>query len=246
MRENQHVSGHSISSRLAAQGGLPLIDLASDVGRAALDANTFPVFILNRTGRICDANRAACTYFGQNPDGLRDTDALGVRGYSPSRRAQFTRRFDAWATGELVPFLIAWPPRTGADRFLAVPQGLLPYAGTPVVAIGLLPIGIVEAALAGDAARSTQLTQEWSKQHSSDTVAPDADSLLAQLTPREWEIARRLAEGDRVPLIVEDLGIAENTVRNHLKSIFRKLHVASQAQLVRRVKPQLRGAKGTE
>lgn len=223
-----------------------MFDLASEVGRSALDANTFPVFLLTRAGRICDANRAACTYFGQTVEALRDTDALGVRGYSPSRRAQFARRFDAWASGELVPFLIAWPPRTGADRFLAVPQGALPYAGTSVVAIGLIPAGVVEAALAGDAKRSTQLAAQWSRQHSADTVAPDADSLLAQLTPREWEIARRLAEGDRVPLIVEDLGIAENTVRNHLKSIFRKLHVASQAQLVRRIKPQLRGGKGSE
>jgi DNA-binding CsgD family transcriptional regulator len=221
-----------------------LFDLASDPGRTALDTLAHPVFVLSRTGRIRDVNRAACAYFGQTPEQLRDTDALGVRGYSPVRRAEFGRRFDAWASGELVPFLIAWPPRTGADRFLAIPHGFLPYAGVPAVAIGLLPAGVVEAALAGDAAMSSQLARASSRQRSNGSVKPVTDPLLATLTPREWEIARRLAEGDRVPLIVEDLGIAENTVRNHLKSIFRKLHVASQAQLVRRIKPQLPGSKG--
>lgn len=221
-----------------------MFDLSSETGRNALDASAFPTFVLSRAGRIRDANRAACAYFGQTLEQLRNTDALGVRGYSPVRRAQFGRRFDAWASGELLPFLIAWPPRTGADRFLAIPQGLLPYAGTPVVAIGLIPVGIVEAALAGDAASSTPLALAWSQQRSNGSAKPASDPLLATLTPREWEIARRLAEGDRVPLIVEDLGIAENTVRNHLKSIFRKLHVASQAQLVRRIKPQLNGSRG--
>jgi DNA-binding NarL/FixJ family response regulator len=142
-----------------------------------------------------------------------------------------------------VPFLIAWPPRTGADRFLAFPEGKIEFDGKSAVALVLIPAGIVEAALAGDSAKSTRLAKEWSKQRSSNTVPPAADALLAALTPREWEIARRVAEGDRVPLIVEDLDIAENTVRNHLKSIFRKLGVSSQAQLVRRIKPQLQSLK---
>jgi DNA-binding CsgD family transcriptional regulator len=220
-----------------------VFDLASDVGRITLDASSFPVFILCKSGRVRDANRAACVYFGQTLESFRNTDALGIRGYSPSRRAEYARRFDAWAAGDLVPFLVAWPPRTGADRFLAIPQGLVPYDGKPAVAIGLIPAGIVEAALAGDSAKSTKLAREWSMQRSRNTVTPSNDALLSTLTPREWEIARRLAEGDRVPLIVEDLGIAENTVRNHLKSIFRKLHVASQAQLVRCIKPQLQGVR---
>jgi DNA-binding CsgD family transcriptional regulator len=222
-----------------------VFDLSSDLGRIALDANSFPVFILCRSGRVKDANRAACVYFGETRESLRDRDALGLRGYSPSRRSGYSKRFDAWATGDLVPFLVAWPPRTGADRFLAIPQGLVPYDGKPAVAIGLIPVGIVEAAIAGDAAKSARLAKEWAKQRSGDTVPPAADALLSSLTPREWEITRRLAEGDRVPLIVEDLGIAENTVRNHLKSIFRKLRVSSQAQLVRRIKPLLQSSRAS-
>jgi DNA-binding CsgD family transcriptional regulator len=220
-----------------------VFDLASDIGRVALDASSFPIFIVCRSGRIRDANRAACNYFGQTLEQIRNTDALGIRGYSPTRRASYAARFDAWARGELVPFVTAWPPRTGEDRFFVIVQGAIPYDGKPAVALALLPVEVVEAALRGDAATSTRLASEWATQHSHDTVTPSNDAMLGTLTPREWEIARRLAEGDRVPLIVEDLGIAENTVRNHLKSIFRKLHVASQAQLVRRIKPQLQSSR---
>lgn len=214
----------------------------SDPGRAVHDSTSFPIFVVSRAGRILDANRAACSYFGQTLEQLRGTDALGMRGYSPSRRAAFSSRFDAWTSGGAVPFVSAWPPRTGADQFVVIVHGAVPQMPQPAVALALIPLELVKAAIAGDSERSGQLATEWAAQHSSDTVTPASDALLATLTPREWEIARRLAEGDRVPLIVEDLRIAENTVRNHLKSIFRKLEVASQAQLVRRIKPQLKGA----
>jgi DNA-binding CsgD family transcriptional regulator len=216
-----------------------VFDLASELGLSILDTSTFPVFVLCDTGRVRAVNSAACTYFGQKREQLLDVDALGLRGYSPVRRAEYTKRFAAWMAGELSPFLIAWPPRTGADRFLAFPQRTL-FRGKPACAVALIPAPIVEAALAGRSEESAKRTREWVTQQSQDTVTPSADPLLAKLTPREWEVARRLADGDRVPLIVEDLGIAENTVRNHLKSIFRKLQVASQAQLVRRIKQRTR------
>ncbi len=212
-----------------------MFDLASEVGRSVLDSSTFPIFILSETGRIRDVNAAACAYFAQTREQLLDVDALGMRGYSPARRAEYAKRFAGWMGGELFPFLIAWPPRTGSDRFLAFPQRTR-FRAKPACAVALIPAPIVESALAGRTAESAKRAREWMRQQSQNTVRPASDPLLSKLTPREWEIARRLAEGDRVPLIVEDLGIAENTVRNHLKSIFRKLQVASQAQLVRRIK----------
>ena len=212
-----------------------MFDLASEVGRSVLDSTTFPVFILSDTGRIRDVNAAACAYFAQTREQLLDMDALGMRGYSPARRAEYAKRFAGWMSWELFPFLTSWPPRTGSDRFLAFPQPAR-FRGKPACAVWLIPAPIVESALAGRAAESAKRTRAWARQQSRNLVRPAGDPLLSKLTPREWEIARRLAEGDRVPLIVEDLEIAENTVRNHLKSIFRKLQVASQAQLVRRIK----------
>jgi DNA-binding CsgD family transcriptional regulator len=215
-----------------------VLDLASEIGRSVLDTSTAPVFVLSETGRVKDVNAAACAYFAQSREQLLDIDALGMRGYSPARRADYGKRFAAWMSGELFPFLVAWPPRTGSDRFLAFPTRTL-FGGKPACAVALVPAAIIEAALAGRSEESAQRARDWMRQQSRNTVKPAADPLLAKLTPREWEIARRLAEGDRVPLIVEDLEIAENTVRNHLKSIFRTLQVASQAQLVRRIKERM-------
>jgi DNA-binding CsgD family transcriptional regulator len=57
--------------------------------------------------------------------------------------------------------------------------------------------------------------------------------MLAALTSRERQIVVQLLDGSRTALIAEEFRISVNTVRNHLKSIFRKLGVNSQAQLVR-------------
>lgn len=45
------------------------------------------------------------------------------------------------------------------------------------------------------------------------------------LTPRQAEIVRLLAEGLKVPAIVETLGVSANTVHNHCDTIYRVLGV---------------------
>jgi DNA-binding CsgD family transcriptional regulator len=52
------------------------------------------------------------------------------------------------------------------------------------------------------------------------------------LTVRESEIVTRLREGDRVPAIAAKLFLSQSTVRNHLASVFSKLEVSSQQQLL--------------
>ncbi len=59
---------------------------------------------------------------------------------------------------------------------------------------------------------------------------------LAELTPREREVLVRLTAGDRVPTIARQAHVSAHTVRSHLKSIFRKLGVSSQAELLERVR----------
>ncbi|MDX6374428.1 MAG: hypothetical protein QOD98_3416 [Nocardioidaceae bacterium] len=51
-------------------------------------------------------------------------------------------------------------------------------------------------------------------------------------SPRELEIVGRLLAGDRVPAIAAALFISQSTVRNHLSSVFRKLGVNSQQELI--------------
>ena len=55
---------------------------------------------------------------------------------------------------------------------------------------------------------------------------------LASLSRREMEVVRLLLEGRRVASISKQLSVSPHTTRNHLKSIFRKVGVHSQAELV--------------
>ena len=65
---------------------------------------------------------------------------------------------------------------------------------------------------------------------------------LRLVSPREWEVLERLRTGLRVATIARELTISPNTVRNHLKSIYRKLGVRSQTELLE----QLRGSVCSE
>lgn len=60
---------------------------------------------------------------------------------------------------------------------------------------------------------------------------------LDLLTGRENEVLERLMSGARVPQIAEQMFLAPPTVRNHLSSIYRKLGVHSQADLVALLRP---------
>ncbi|MDT7547842.1 MAG: hypothetical protein QOE84_236 [Actinomycetota bacterium] len=53
-----------------------------------------------------------------------------------------------------------------------------------------------------------------------------------QLTTREYEIVVRLSSGERVATIARGLFLSESTVRNHLTSVYRKLGVRSQIELM--------------
>jgi DNA-binding CsgD family transcriptional regulator len=63
---------------------------------------------------------------------------------------------------------------------------------------------------------------------------------LGKLTSREWAVLTRVLDGERVSAIAADLFVSQSTVRNHLSSIYAKLGVHSQVDLVRLVR---RGSK---
>ena len=63
------------------------------------------------------------------------------------------------------------------------------------------------------------------------------DPALAGLSERQAEIFRRVARGERVPVIARELFISESTVRNHLSAVYRKLGVHSKSELVARLVP---------
>ena len=70
---------------------------------------------------------------------------------------------------------------------------------------------------------------------------PLEDPELQSLSPREKEVLAELAGGMRAPGIARRLHISPHTVRNHLKSIYRKLGVKTQAELIERVRSPREG-----
>ena len=63
--------------------------------------------------------------------------------------------------------------------------------------------------------------------------AVDAGGAFSQLTPREREVLGLLVKGNSNKQIARQLKIEEITVALHLRSIYRKLNVASRTQAVR-------------
>ena len=63
------------------------------------------------------------------------------------------------------------------------------------------------------------------------TLLPQADSLVATLSPREMQITELLLKGCGSPQIAGLLGISRHTVKDHRKQIFRKLGICTLAQL---------------
>ncbi|UUZ60401.1 LuxR C-terminal-related transcriptional regulator [Nocardioides sp. B-3] len=80
-----------------------------------------------------------------------------------------------------------------------------------------------------DEMQRERLAGEWFRWLSEDDALRRR---LATLSPREREVLELLANGHTVSDIVNDIRIAETTVRSHIKSIRRKLEVSSQLAAV--------------
>jgi DNA-binding NarL/FixJ family response regulator len=59
------------------------------------------------------------------------------------------------------------------------------------------------------------------------------EETLPELTPREREVLEHLVQGANYLNVAARLGIGAETVRTHIKSIYRKLHVSNRADVVR-------------
>jgi DNA-binding NarL/FixJ family response regulator len=64
------------------------------------------------------------------------------------------------------------------------------------------------------------------------------------LSPREYQVARLVAAGRSNRQIAEQLAISEQTVKNHIQSIFRKLSLSNRVELTIRIQ-RVRGRRLT-
>jgi DNA-binding CsgD family transcriptional regulator len=209
-----------------------------------LDAIPYPAFVIGPAFSLRYANAAARERFGLTDDAL---ERLGRElATFPTAREFRDRYYRRWLEGESPrPVPLRWTDGRGAGSFLGVPFPSPAEAG--VYGIVLVPDAasgdppgprwLVSAELETEARRDASAIRELDARRR-------AHEGFSRLTTREWEIARRIAIGDRVSLVAEDLRISPNPVRNHLKAIFRKLGVGSQPELVRSVRTLVR-SRGT-
>jgi DNA-binding CsgD family transcriptional regulator len=76
------------------------------------------------------------------------------------------------------------------------------------------------------------VTEAAASSSGSDSSPVATSSRARPLSRREQEVARLLLRGDRVPSIAQQLWLTQGTVRNHLYSVYRKLGVKSQQELI--------------
>jgi|GEM_PF-1330598 len=65
-----------------------------------------------------------------------------------------------------------------------------------------------------------------------------------QLTPREQEVVRHLLTGRNNPYIRSELNISDNTLKTHLRNIYRKMELANRQELLDRVHDVLANQSG--
>jgi DNA-binding CsgD family transcriptional regulator len=80
------------------------------------------------------------------------------------------------------------------------------------------------------------------KQQANPTSADAGAAMLQEqfersgLTLRERQIAGLLQKGLTYQLIGQELGISENTVKSHIKSLYAKLHVSNKSEFIRQMR----------
>ncbi len=65
-----------------------------------------------------------------------------------------------------------------------------------------------------------------------DVKIPSSGDNVAKLSGREKEVLNLLAEGSNYQEIADQLFISVDTVRHHIRNIYKKLHVHSQSEAV--------------
>jgi DNA-binding NarL/FixJ family response regulator len=86
----------------------------------------------------------------------------------------------------------------------------------------------IRAVAHGESLLGTTVAQKVMRQFSA--LPGKQTSLFDDLTPRELEVLKLIAEGLSNKEIAEELTISEKTVKNHINNIFSKLHVNDRSQ----------------
>jgi len=94
----------------------------------------------------------------------------------------------------------------------------------------------IETVRAGGAAMSPQIARkvmEFFGGHTGSRREPEAALEETRLTPREKEIVIGLTDGLSYKMIADRMGVSLDTIRFHIKNVYRKLHVNSKGEVIR-------------
>jgi len=227
-----------------ASDAAPALPLGSQELTRAIDRINCGVFARSPAGEIVWANERLHLWLGYDegelvgrpvsdlvPEEVRDLIAIEMKAVEQGderARLNVLIRKD----GTTFPVIVLPHPMTDDDGV---------YQGSIVVFVDLgtvqtaKPLGMptqndLRSTLARIALelQSISLAAELRGPRPASLQHPD----LSDLSPREGEVLAELMGGFRVPSIAERLHISQHTVRNHLKSIYRKAGVQSQAELI--------------
>jgi PAS domain S-box-containing protein len=165
--------------------------------------------------------------------------------FPPEIEAQTRREVAATEQGDMRARLsIMLRKDSTTFPILVIPQSFEDEAGKHAGIVSVVvDLGTIETAkhVGGTPPRTLtgRLEQiSWELQSLSLAAAVSTETMplshpdLRELSARESEILSLLASGDRSGAIAQQLCISPHTVRNHLKSIFRKLGVKNQGELI--------------
>lgn len=134
--------------------------------------------------------------------------------------------------GIAVPVLMLTMSREEEDLQAALRNGATGYLLKDMDHEDLVPA--LQDAMQGNNVIAKELIGSLTRLVQGGTAKPSAkpasSSLLSELTPRELEILRHLAEGQSNKEIGRALDISDGTVKLHVKSILRKLGIRSRVE----------------
>ncbi len=233
-----------------SEDGTTIVDkLEGDLGNLAdaIDTMNCGLVVRDPTGIIIFANERLATWLG-----CKRADIVGRQSWElapPELHDIIRDEIKAAEAGDARGRLTVLQ-RVDSTTFpvLFIPQRFEDHAGRVAGTFAvIIDLGTVQTAkragYAGEGVRGTLDRIALELQGLALAVDLPSASLLPfdhpkldDLSPREREVLSLLASGDRVPSIATQLEISPHTVRNHLKSIYRKLDVATQTELIQFVR----------
>jgi PAS domain S-box-containing protein len=120
--------------------------------------------------------------------------------------------------------------QTKAGQVLVCEAVVVPMVPSPSSAFALVPAR--DGRLSDMGIVRQRFVQRLRDGVAGTTTAGAHRSDLSLLTPREFEIVRRVVSGDRVPAIAARMFLSPSTICSHLSSVFRKFGMRSQQEIV--------------